>query len=90
MTFFLVFVVTAVATDARAVRSAAGLAIGGTIVLDAIVGGPISGASMNPARSFGPAIVANDLNGLWIYLVAPVVGGIIAALIYRFLREEKA
>jgi aquaporin NIP len=90
MTFFLVFVVTAVATDARAVRSAAGFCIGGTIVLDAIVGGPISGASMNPARSFGPALVANDLTGLWIYLAAPVIGGVIAALIYLFLREEKA
>ena len=89
MTFFLVFVVTAVATDARAVRSAAGLAIGGTIVLDALVGGPISGASMNPARSFGPALVANDFTGLWIYLAAPVVGGVIAALIYLFLREDK-
>jgi aquaporin NIP len=90
MTFFLVFVVTAVATDARAVRSAAGLCIGGTVVLDALVGGPISGASMNPARSFGPALVANDFNGLWIYLLAPVAGGVIAALIYLFLRVEKA
>ena len=88
MTFFLVFVVTAVATDARAVKSAAGLAIGGTIVLDALVGGPISGASMNPARSFGPALVAGDFNGLWIYLTAPVIGGVIAALVYMFLREE--
>jgi len=84
LTFFLVFVVTAVATDARAVRSAAGLCIGGTVVLDALVGGSISGASMNPARSFGPALVAGDFNGLWIYLLAPVVGGVIAALAYLF------
>jgi aquaporin NIP len=89
MTFFLVFVVTSLATDARAVRSAAGLCIGLTVVLDALVGGPITGASMNPARSFGPAIVANDLSGLWIYLAAPVVGGVIAALVYMFLRVEK-
>jgi aquaporin NIP len=89
MTFFLVLVVTAVATDARAVRSAAGLAIGGAVVLDALAGGPISGASMNPARSFGPALVANDLSGLWIYLLAPVVGGAIAGIVYLFLREEK-
>ena len=88
MTFFLVFVVTSVATDKRAVRSAAGLAIGGTVVLDALVGGPISGASMNPARSFGPALVAGDFNSFWIYLIAPVVGGIIAAVVYAFLREE--
>lgn len=89
MTFFLVFVVTSLATDTRAVRSAAGLCIGLTVVLDALVGGPITGASMNPARSFGPAIVANDLSGLWIYLAAPVVGGVIAALVYMFLRVEK-
>jgi aquaporin NIP len=90
LSFFLVFVVTAVATDARAVKSAAGVAIGGTIVLCALVGGPISGASMNPARSFGPALVAGDFNGLWIYLTAPIVGGIAAAFVYMFLREEKA
>jgi aquaporin NIP len=90
LTFFLVFVVTALATDARAVKAAAGFCIGGTIVLDAIVGGPVSGASMNPARSFGPALVSGDFNGLWIYLAAPVVGGVIAAVVYMFLREEKA
>jgi aquaporin NIP len=90
MTFFLVFVVTALATDGRAVRAAAGFCIGGTIVLDAIVGGPISGASMNPARSFGPALVSGDFNSLWIYLAAPVLGGVIAAFTYWFLREEKA
>ena len=90
LTFFLVFVVTAVATDARAQKAAAGAAIGGTIVIDALVGGPISGASMNPARSFGPALVAGDFNGLWIYILAPVVGGIIAAFVYAVMREDKA
>jgi aquaporin NIP len=90
MTFFLVFVVTSVATDKRAARSVSGLAIGGTVVLDALVGGPISGASMNPARSFGPALVAGDFNSFWIYLIAPVVGGMIAAVVYAFLREEPA
>jgi aquaporin NIP len=90
LTFFLVFVVTSVATDARAQKAAAGAAIGGTIVIDALVGGPISGASMNPARSFGPALVAGDFNGLWIYILAPVIGGIIAALAYAVLREDKA
>jgi aquaporin NIP len=66
LTFFLVFVVIAVATDKRAVRGVSGVAIGGMLVLDALVGGPISGASVNPARSFGPALVAGDFNGLWI------------------------
>lgn len=88
LTFFLVFVVTAMVTDVRAVRSAAGACIGGTVVLDALAGGSISGASMNPARSFGPALVANDFGGLWIYLAAPVVGGIVAALVYAFVRGD--
>ena len=89
LTFFLVFVVASVATDPRAVRQAGGVAVGGTIVFDALVGGPISGASMNPARSFGPALVAGDWAGLWIYIVAPIVGGIVAGLVYAFLREDR-
>jgi aquaporin NIP len=89
LTFFLVFVVASVATDPRAVRQAAGVAIGGTLVLSALVGGPVSGASLNPARSFGPALVANDWSGLWIYLVAPVAGAIVAGLVYAFLRDDR-
>ena len=64
LTFFLMLVITAVATDVRAVGQAAALAIGGTVALGALVGGPISGASMNPARSIGPAIVSGDLRPL--------------------------
>ena len=70
LTFFLMFVIMAVATDARAVGEAAAIAIGGTVGLDAMFGGPISGASMNPARSIGPALVSGDLHGLWIYIVS--------------------
>jgi len=86
LTFVLVLVVTAVATDTRAVGEAAALAIGGAVTLGALVGGPITGASMNPARSIGPAIIAGDLGSLWIYLLAPIVGAALAALAYRFLR----
>jgi aquaporin NIP len=64
LTFFLMFVIMAVATDTRAVGEAAAIAVGGTVLLDAMFGGPISGASMNPARSTGPAIVSGDLHGL--------------------------
>jgi MIP family channel proteins len=89
LTFFLMLVITSVATDIRAVGQAAALAIGGTVAVGALVGGPISGASMNPARSLGPALVSGDLTGLWIYLVAPAVGAIGGALVYRLIRNPE-
>jgi aquaporin NIP len=88
LTFFLMFVIMAVATDTRAVGEAAAIAIGGTVGLDAMFGGPISGASMNPARSIGPAIVSGDLHALWLYIVAPLGGAALGALIYQFVRGE--
>jgi aquaporin NIP len=88
MSFFLVFVIMAVATDTRAVGEAAAIAIGGTVGLDAMFGGPITGASMNPARSLGPGIVTGDLHAIWIYLFAPIVGAAIAALAYTFVRGD--
>jgi MIP family channel proteins len=88
LSFFLMFVVTAVATDTRAVGEAAAIAIGGTIGLDALVGGPVSGASMNPIRSLGPALVSGDLHALWLYIVGPVVGASVGALAYQFVRAE--
>src|SRR5205814_4739710 len=69
---FLMFVILAVATDTRAVGEAAAIAIGGTIALDAMFGGPISGASMNPARSIGPAFVSSNLHALWLYIAPPI------------------
>jgi len=86
LTFVLVLVITAVATDTRAVGEAAALAIGGAVALGALVGGPVTGASMNPARSIGPALVSGQLDGLWIYVLGPLVGAGIAAVTYRFLR----
>ena len=86
LTFFLMLVITAVATDERAVGNAAALAIGGTVALGALVGGSISGASMNPARSLGPALVSGELGSLWIYLSAPILGSTAATLVYRYLR----
>ena len=74
LTAFLMFVITAVATDTRAVGAAAAIAIGGTVGLDALFAGPITGASMNPARSFGPALASGTWHDLWIYLAAPLVG----------------
>jgi aquaporin NIP len=88
LTAFLMFVIIAVATDTRAVGAAAALAIGGTVGLDALFGGPITGASMNPARSFGPAIVSGELHDLWLYLVGPVAGTVLGALAYQLVRGE--
>jgi MIP family channel proteins len=88
MTFFLMFVIMAVATDTRAVGEAAAIAIGGTVGLDAMFGGPISGASMNPARSIGPAFVSGDLHALWLYIAAPLAGAALGALAYQFIRDE--
>jgi MIP family channel proteins len=89
MSGFLMFVILAVATDTRAVGEAAALAIGGTIALDAMFGGPISGASMNPARSLAPALVSGNLHALWIYLLAPVIGAALGGLAYQFVRGEQ-
>jgi MIP family channel proteins len=86
MTATLLVVILAVATDARVVAVAAG-AIGGTIALASLVGGPISGASLNPARSLGPALVSGELESLWIYLAAPLLGGVLGALAYDALRR---
>ena len=88
LTFFLMFVVMAVATDTRAVGEAAAIAIGGTVGLNAMFGGPISGASMNPARSMGPAFASGELHALWLYIVAPLIGACLGALTYQFLRGE--
>jgi aquaporin NIP len=89
LSFFLMLVVMAVATDTRAVGEAAAIAIGGTVGLDAMFGGPVSGASMNPARSLGPALVSGDLHALWIYLAAPFLGAALGAFAYQFLRGEE-
>ena len=71
LTAFLMFVIMAVATDTRAVGAAAAIAIGGTVGLDALFGGPVTGASMNPARSLGPALAAGEWTDFWIYLAGP-------------------
>ncbi|HSX22992.1 MAG TPA: aquaporin [Gaiellaceae bacterium] len=86
MTFFLVWAVFATAVDPRgAFKAVAGLAIGLTITIDVLFGGPLTGAAMNPARAFGPQLVANSWTNDWIYYVGPVVGGLVAALGYEYL-----
>ncbi len=87
---FLMFVIMAVATDTRAAGAAAAIAIGGTIGLDALVGGPVTGASMNPARSLGPALAAWEWRDFWVYLVGPIAGTALGGLAYQLVRGEAA
>lgn len=87
LTFFLMFVIMAMATDTRAVGQAAALAIGSTVGLEALFAGPICGASMNPARSLGPALVSFTWTDQWVYVLAPLVGAALGALVYRLLRD---
>jgi aquaporin NIP len=86
LTFFLMFVIMAVATDVRAVGEAAAIAIGGYVALAATFAGPIAGASMNPARSFGPALVSNDWTAWWAYWLGPIAGALLGALAYQLVR----
>ncbi len=83
LTFVLMFVILSVATGARERGIMAGAAIGAVVGLEALFAGPISGASMNPARSLAPAVVGMRLDSLWIYLVAPCLGALLAAPICR-------
>lgn len=86
LTFFLMLVIVSVATDHRAVGVMAGAAIGGAVALAAFVGGPVTGASMNPARSLAPAIAEGRLGDLWIYFVGPAIGAVAAAFLYNAIR----
>jgi aquaporin TIP len=86
LTFFLVWVIFATAADERGTfKSIAGLAIGFTITLDVLMGGPLTGATMNPARAFGPQAVGGEWGDAWIWYLGPLVGGAAAALLYEWL-----
>ena len=86
LTAILMFVITAVATDTRAVGAAAAIAIGGAVALDALFGGPVTGASMNPARSFGPALAGGEWGDFWIYVAGPVAGAALGVFAYELVR----
>jgi aquaporin NIP len=88
LTALLMFTIMAVATDTRAVGAGAAIAIGGAVGLDALFGGPISGASMNPARSIAPALLTGNLHDLWLYIAAPILGAALGALAYQLVRGE--
>ena len=88
LTAILMFVILSVSTGAAEKGITAGIAVGSVIGLEAMFAGPICGASMNPARSLAPAIVSQHLSSLWIYLVAPTTGALLAVLGCRCVREE--
>jgi MIP family channel proteins len=86
LTFFLVWAVWATAVDPRgAFKAIAGLGIGLTITIDVLMGGPFTGAAMNPARAFGPEIAAHAFKGWWVYWIGPILGAVLAAGLYEFL-----
>lgn len=88
LTMGLMFVILAVSTGASEKGSTAALAIGGTVALAALFAGPVSGASMNPARSLAPALVSGHVQALWLYLTAPVFGAAVAVLACLCIREK--
>ena len=89
LTFFLMLVIIQVATGSKEQGMFAGLAIGSTVLLEAMFAGPICGASMNPVRSFSPAIVSGHLEHLWIYLLAPTLGAVLAIFAWNVLKVEE-
>lgn len=86
LTWLLVTVILATAANFRVVGHNAAVAVGGTIALDGLFAAPVSGASMNPARSFGPAVASGNLHDLWIYIAGPVIGALIAVGVAWLLR----
>ena len=88
LTFLLMLVIVAVATDSKAQGQLAALAIGATVALEIIFAGTLSGSSMNPARSLSPALVGWTWTGQWIFVVGPIVGAAIAVIFYGWIRED--
>lgn len=86
LTFVLMFVIIHVATGSKEAEPVAGMAIGSAVALDALFAGPLTGASMNPARSLGPALLSGNLADLWIYIFAPVIGSFLAVISWKLLK----
>src|ERR687893_3292036 len=90
ITFILVFVVMAVATDDRAPAAIAPIAVGFALAVGVFIAGPVTGGSVNPARYLGPMVVAGDLTSVWLYILGPIIGGVLGALLYdRFMAETE-
>lgn len=89
LTFFLMLVIINVACGSKEQGMFAGIAIGGVIALEAMFAGPVSGASMNPARSLSPAMLSGHMEHLWIYLLAPIIGAVTAVPVFKLLQQNK-
>ena len=90
LTFFLMLVIINVATGSKEQGMFAGLAIGSTVLLEAMFAGPVCGASMNPARSIAPAIISGHLEHLWIYIVSTTLGAVSAIPVWKFLNYKQS
>ncbi|PQJ78037.1 MIP/aquaporin family protein [Polaribacter porphyrae] len=88
LTFFLMVVIINVSTGSKEMGIIAGIAVGSVVLLEALFAGPITNASMNPARSLAPNIISGNLNGLWLYMVAPVLGALLAVISCKLIKED--
>ncbi|MBD0328285.1 MAG: aquaporin, partial [Pyrinomonadaceae bacterium] len=91
ITFILIFTVISVATDDRVPAGVAPLAVGFALASGVLIGGPVTGGSLNPARTLGPMIMAGEFTAVWVYILGPIIGGVLAAILYdRFVSEADA
>ena len=88
LTFFLMLVIINVSTGSKEMGVIAGIAIGSVVLLEAMFAGPITNASMNPARSLAPNIVSGNLHGLWLYIIAPILGALLAVVSCKFVKYD--
>ncbi len=88
LTFFLMLVIINVSTGSKETGIMAGIAIGGVVWFEAQFAGPITGASMNPARSIGPALISGHIEHLWLYILAPIVGALLAVLSCKLVKDD--
>lgn len=88
LTFFLMVVIINVSTGSKEIGMMAGIAIGSVVLLEALFAGPITNASMNPARSLAPNIVSGNIKGLWLYILAPIIGALLAVMSCKFVKHE--
>jgi aquaporin Z len=88
LTFFLMVVIINVSTGSKEIGMMAGIAIGSVVLLEALFAGPITNASMNPARSLAPNIVSGHIKGLWLYILAPIIGALLAVVSCKFVKHE--